>query len=109
MAAVEVERQVSGGRPLRHSPEDSPDHGELDAALISAHMAGDREALVGLYHRAGLGEQAAGEIDAAAFFFTQAYVFALEAGDARAASLRERLIELGREEEPGSAPMGRKE
>lgn len=97
---------MSGGRPLRLSPEDTLDQSELDAALIRAHVVGDREALVDLYERAGLVEQAAGNVDAAAFFYTQAYVFALEAGDARAGELRNRLIELGREEEPGSAPGG---
>jgi hypothetical protein len=65
----------------------------LDAALLAAHAAGDQRALVGLYGTAGA--QAAA--NAAAFYLTHAYVFALEAGDPRAAALHARLVEMGRE------------
>ena len=65
--------------------------GDLHAALLSAHGRGDRAALVGLY------AQAAGAADGAArtFFLTQAWVFALEAGDSRAAALKADLVRLG--------------
>ena len=62
----------------------------LDAALRAAHAAGDRAALIGLY------EQAAEDAGpAAAFFLTQAWVFALEAGDGRAEALETRLRGMG--------------
>ncbi len=73
---------------------DAGSHGAgLDAALCAAHARGDRRALVGLYSTAGA--RATG--DAAAFYLTHAYVFALEAGDPRAGPLRARLVEMGRE------------
>ncbi|KNG92306.1 hypothetical protein [Pseudaestuariivita atlantica] len=66
---------------------------DLDAALIAAHEAGDRPALVRLYSEAADG--AASE-EAQAFFLTHAYVFALECGAAEATKLRARLKALGR-------------
>lgn len=65
----------------------------LEAALLAAHEAGDQAALVTLYARAA---DSAGS-DAAAFFLTHAYVYALEAGDARAGALRARLVAMGRD------------
>ena len=65
------------------------DKAALDEALLGAHAAGDRAALVTLYAKA-----ADGSSDAAAFYLTQAYVFALEIGDARAQALRARLVAL---------------
>jgi len=62
----------------------------LDEALIAAHAAGNKTELVQLYTEAA--EAAAGE--AAAFYLTHAYVFALEAGDPRAASLRAALVAM---------------
>jgi hypothetical protein len=70
------------------------DGAALDGALLDAHARGDRAALVGLYAEAA---DRADEARAAAFFLTQAYVFALETGDARAPALRARLVELGSE------------
>jgi len=67
---------------------------DLDAALLAAHDRGDTGALIGLYHQAA---DATGDPDKAGFFLTQAYVFALEAGDARATTLRQALIDAGRE------------
>lgn len=67
----------------------------LDAALIEAHMAMDCDALITLYTRAA--DQAQVE-DAAGFYLTHAMVFALESGDARADTLRARLVAQGREE-----------
>ncbi|WP_300029680.1 hypothetical protein [uncultured Roseobacter sp.] len=66
----------------------------LDARLIAAHERGDKKALVALYTTAADSAETA---DAAAFFLTHAYVFALEAGHPDADDLRRRLVEMGRE------------
>ncbi len=66
----------------------------LQAQLLAAHDSDDRAALIGLYTQAA---QQAGDEDAACFFLTHAYVFALEAGDPRAADLHLRLKAAGRE------------
>lgn len=67
---------------------------DLQSRLLRAHEAGDTCALIALYTEAA---DAAPDIDAACFFLTHAYVFALEAGDPRAQTLRQRLIDAGRE------------
>jgi len=74
------------------------DREALDTALIAAHEARDGSALVGLYVEAADSAEAGGAIDAACFYLTQAYVFALQTGDARAAGLHARLKARGREE-----------
>ncbi|OWU83403.1 hypothetical protein ATO6_18275 [Oceanicola sp. 22II-s10i] len=66
---------------------------ELDAAILAAHAAGDRAALVGLYQQAADGALP----DEGPFFLTQAYILALDCGDMRATGLRDRLVALGRE------------
>lgn len=66
---------------------------DLHARLLAAHEANDGPALITLYIEASA---TAGDETAAAFFLTHAYVFALEAGDPRAATLREDLIRRGR-------------
>lgn len=66
----------------------------LEARLLAAHADDDRAALVTLYAEAA--DQAEDE-DAAAFYLTHAYVYALELGAPRAGALRDRLIALGRE------------
>ena len=66
----------------------------LDTALLKAHAQQDTLLLMHLY------TQAADETcdsDAAGFYLTHAYVFALEAGASEAPLLRQRLIEMGRE------------
>lgn len=68
--------------------------GTLDAALLDAHARHDVPALTRLYEEAA--SQTPDE-DAAGFFLTHAYVFALEAGDPRAALLRDRLVIMGRD------------
>jgi hypothetical protein len=73
----------------------------LDAALIAAHAAGDLSALVRLYAQAADGAEHG---MAEAFFLTQAYVFALEAGSADAGPLLARLIDLGCESAPSVDP-----
>jgi len=65
----------------------------LDAALLEAHARDDRDALISLYGRAA---DEAGDDVARGFYLTHAYVFALEAGDARAEGLAARLRKSGR-------------
>jgi len=74
------------------------DCADLDARLIAAHAARDWLALVGLYLQAADSSEAAGDTDAACFYLTHAYVFALQSGDGRAADLHARLKAGGREE-----------
>ncbi|MBW4982355.1 hypothetical protein KZZ07_07365 [Mameliella sp. CS4] len=66
----------------------------LDDMLLAAHEAGDRPALVGLYAQAA---ETVNDMDAACFYLTHAYVFALELGDRRATALHARLKAEGRE------------
>ena len=66
----------------------------LDDRLLAAHAADDRAALVGLYTQAA---DSANDLDAACFYLTHAYVFALERGDPRAGTLHARLKAEGRE------------
>ncbi|MEM6487033.1 MAG: hypothetical protein AAF677_01990 [Pseudomonadota bacterium] len=75
----------------------------MDAALLAAHAAGDGGRLVALYAEAA--ERALVEtgdgvdgVEAAAFYLTHAYVFALETGHPMAGPLHARLKALGREE-----------
>lgn len=74
------------------------DRAALDAALIAAHEAGDQARLVALYREAADRAAAVGETDAACFYLTQAYVFALAAGAREAGALHARLLAHGREE-----------
>ncbi|MBF9061302.1 hypothetical protein HKCCSP123_19145 [Rhodobacterales bacterium HKCCSP123] len=68
-----------------------PARAALDAALLAAHARGDRAALIGLYAEAA----EAAQDTAAAFYLTHAFVFALEAGNARAPVLKARLVAIG--------------
>jgi hypothetical protein len=65
----------------------------LQDRLLAAHARDDRAALVGLYTEAA---DTAADIDAACFFLTHAYVFALEQGDPASATLFQRLKAEGR-------------
>ncbi|WP_417729157.1 hypothetical protein [Roseovarius sp.] len=67
---------------------------DLDSAMICAHAAGDHGALITLYAQAA---DTANDLDAACFYLTHAYIFALEAGAAEAAALHARLVAHGRE------------
>ena len=69
----------------------------LDAALIKAHATGDAGGLVALYVQAADAEEAGGDIEAACFYLTHAYVFALEAGLPEAGPLNQRLAKHGRD------------
>ena len=73
---------------------DSPDDA-LDARLLAAHDAAALPRLVALYAEAA---DRAGDETSAAFFLTHAYVYALEAGDARAGALHARLVAMGCDE-----------
>jgi hypothetical protein len=66
----------------------------LDRQLLKAHDANDTAALVSLYTQAA---DHTDDVDAACFYLTHAYVFALERGDKAADALRERLAAQGRE------------
>lgn len=66
----------------------------LDEAMIAAHAAHDLPALVALYTQAA---DEANDVDAACFYLTHAYVFALEAGAEQASALHTRLKANGRE------------
>jgi len=65
----------------------------LEARLLAAHAAGERNALVRLYEEAADATYA----EAAGFYLTQAYIYALEAGDPVARRLHARLKCDGRE------------
>ena len=68
---------------------------DLDSRLLEAHARDDRAGLIALYAEAG--DRAETET-ARGFYLTHAYVFALEAGDARARDLHAALKAMGREE-----------
>ena len=70
------------------------DPASLDQRLLQAHAAGDKAALVALYTEAA---DAAEDIDAACFYLTHAYVFALDIGHPAATALHARLKAEGRE------------
>jgi len=67
---------------------------ELDAALLKAFKAEDGAEVARIYGRAG---DACDDVDEACFFWTNAYVFALEAGIPEAAEFRAKLVAEGRE------------
>ena len=64
----------------------------LDARLLAAHERGEARTLARLYAEAA--EAAGGE--AAAFYLTHAWIFALDAGDDAAPIYEARLREMGR-------------
>lgn len=72
------------------------DREAVDRALLDAHARKDGPALVRLYTEAADGFEADGDIDAACFFLTHAFVFALEAGVPEVQALNRRLAERGR-------------
>ena len=65
----------------------------LDAKLLSAYARADKTALVMLYAEAADGAK---DIDAACFYLTHAYIFALELGHIDTPKLHARLSEHGR-------------
>lgn len=69
---------------------------QIDTALLDAHAAGDGRRLACLYGEAARAYYAGGDADAACFYWTQAFVFALEAGMPDAAHYADRLRDMGR-------------
>jgi hypothetical protein len=69
---------------------------DLDARLLCAHAAEDTPALVDLY-TAAADRIEAQDLDAACFYLTHAYVFALELDHPACPALRARLVAHGRE------------
>ena len=69
--------------------------GELHSRMLAAHGRRDHVALVALYAEAADG---AISPQAAGFYLTHAYVFALETGHPDTALLHARLVAQGREE-----------
>ena len=65
----------------------------LQDRLLAAHACDDRSALVALYAEAA---DVAETTDAACFYLTQAYIYALEKGDPGTKALYQRLKRLGR-------------
>ena len=78
-------------------------HGSSDRTvsddLQAAIQAGDLTRVVDIYLDGVAVKDAAGNKDSAGFLLTQAWIFALEAGDPRATEIRARLIAEGRENE----------
>ena len=70
----------------------------LDDALLEAHACHDGVRLARLYGEAAGLSEAMGAVDAACFYLTHAYVFALEAGLPSAADFNRRLAQHGRDE-----------
>ena len=71
----------------------------LEREILDAHAAGDRLRTARLYAQAASRAEQSGDVDRACFYLTQAWVFALEAGDPLADELRARLVAQGRETE----------
>ena len=70
---------------------------ELDATIERAHGAGRLDGLAECYARGGDLYEHQGETDAACFFWTQAYVLALDAGvDALADAMHAKLAARSR-------------
>lgn len=59
----------------------------LESQLLMAHADGDVEAMANLYEQAAILWEQKGDEASAAFYYTQAYIFALDAGSAQAARL----------------------
>lgn len=76
----------------------------LEHRLLAAHAQNDIEALAALYEEAANQREGQGDRDAACFFLTHAFVFALESGSRRSQALQLRLWKLGREQKPHSDP-----
>ncbi|PSL15104.1 hypothetical protein CLV88_12623 [Shimia abyssi] len=69
---------------------------ELNRALLGAHAREEQIELVRLYTLAAEERERARDTDAACFYLTHAFVFALECGAPEAIELNQRLADLGR-------------
>ncbi|WP_170763767.1 hypothetical protein [Ruegeria lacuscaerulensis] len=72
------------------------DKDELDRLLLEAHERNDHAALIRYYTMAADEREQAQDIDAACFYLTHAFVFALESGSKEAEALNLRLVAHGR-------------
>ncbi|MGI9373276.1 MAG: hypothetical protein ACR2OJ_12330 [Hyphomicrobiales bacterium] len=71
----------------------------LNSRILKEHEKENYSVLADLYKQAGEMAEAHDEIDEACFFFTTAYVFALDTGQTSlCADLHEKLLNYGREE-----------
>lgn len=70
----------------------------LDSALLEAHARDDRQSLVGLYAQAAEMSEQSGNLPAACFYMTHAYIFALEMAHPDTPRLHSWLKHHGREE-----------
>ena len=69
-----------------------------DQQIQQAHQSGNMALLSTLYAQAADQLEADGDIDAACFYLTQAYIFALDAGLPAATTYNARLVAHGRDE-----------
>jgi len=74
----------------------------LEAEMLKAHGIDDTSRLIRLYQQAGELKEARGDVDAACFYFTHAYVFALEMGDPSSTQLLGHLVRHGRDAYPAN-------
>lgn len=72
----------------------------LEQRLLDAHARDDPKELAALYTEAADMKEAEGDVDAACFYLTHAFVYALQVGDNAAEVLQRRLWRYGREERP---------
>lgn len=70
----------------------------LNSIVLDAHKNEDIKILVDTYFMLGKEELEKLAIKSGCFLLTQAFVYALEAGDSRSQEIREILISYGREE-----------
>ncbi len=78
--------------------------GDLDERLLAAHASADVQKLVALYTEAADRCEIDGDVDAACFYLTHAFVFALQVGAEDAIVLQQRLYHHGRAVQPCAAP-----
>ena len=71
---------------------------QLNTKILDAHKNGNINILVDIYFMLGNEELKKSAIKSGCFLLTQAFVYALEAGDCRAQEIRQILISYGREE-----------
>jgi len=70
----------------------------LNTKILDAHKNENISILVDIYFMLGNEELKKSAIKSGCFLLTQAFVYALEAGDSRAQEIRQILISYGREE-----------
>lgn len=92
-------------RQMNHDCHTSPrcptlpcltDDSELHRQLLEAHAAQDPRRLMALYAQAGANRESRGDTDAACFYLTHAYIYAMELDAPELAALQVRLAAYGR-------------